>query len=103
MLILMLPLYYKDQFDTDVYWICDYDEQKRITSVFIGHGDKYIRYLETEQQVNEQEQLLKDKGWVKCINPQIEITFDQPKTTKNRLHDRIKQMEQSRRSASHSK
>lgn len=89
-------LCYKDQFDTDVYWFCDRDEQNRITSIFVGHGERYMTYMDTEQQVLEQEAMLKEKGWVKCDKPKIEITHDKTKTAKDRLHDKIQQKEMSR-------
>jgi len=69
------PVAYKDQYDKDVYWICDLDEEKRITSVFIGHGEKYNAYM-TLSDVKIQIEKLKTQGWIKVNRPKVELTFD---------------------------
>jgi hypothetical protein len=70
------PVAYKDQYEKDVMWICDYDEEERITSVFVGNGEKYNAYMPNLMEVKNQEKLLKDAGWVKINRPKIEVTFD---------------------------
>lgn len=69
-----LPIMYKNPFDKDVYWICDKDFDEKITSVFLGHGERYIGYMNTLEDVFYQENLLKNEGWVKCKKPEIEVT-----------------------------
>ena len=73
----VLPLMYKDPHDKDVYWICDRDEEKRITSVFLGHGERYSTYFESEKDALHQEGLLRGVGWVKCKKPEITFTMDE--------------------------
>lgn len=74
-----LPLTYKNAHEKDVFWVCDLDEEEKITSVFIGHGDKYCAYLPNIEEIKKQEQLLIDDGWVKVKQPEINFTFDAPK------------------------
>lgn len=70
-----LPISYKDPYQKDVMWICDYDEEKKITSVFIGHGEKYVAYIPTLNEVARQKYLLKDQGWVEVKRPNVNFTF----------------------------
>ena len=69
----ILPLMYKNPNDTDGYWLCDYDDDKKITSVFIGHEEKYIAYMPSPNDALKQEEMLVNDGWVKCKKP--EVTF----------------------------
>ena len=69
----ILPLMYKDPSIKDGYWICDYDEENRITSVFLGEGEKYTAYMPNIEEVKIQEKLLIGVGWVKCKKPEINI------------------------------
>ena len=75
----VLPLFYKDQFDSDVYWICDKDDKGKIVSIFLGHGDRYTAYMDTEADVKHQESMLREKGWVKCRKPDIKVNIDETK------------------------
>ena len=74
-----LPVCYKDITDKDVYWICGLDQEKKITSVFVGHGERYSAYLPNTDEIKKQEELLKEQGWVKIKRPEINITFDNSK------------------------
>jgi hypothetical protein len=88
----ILPLMYQDQFDPEVRWICDYDEEKNITSVFIGHGDRYVYYLPDLDAVLDQEKMLVDKCWVRCAKPKINIVQNAPSSApKNRKEKRDKE------------
>ncbi len=72
----ILPLAYKDPKE-DHYWICDYDGEDKITSMFFGEDERFIAYMPTEQDAIEQETLLKNAGWVKCKKPEINVKFDE--------------------------
>ena len=91
-----LPAMYKNPNDNDVYWICDYDQDQKITSVFVGHGEKYCSYLPNFEEVYKQEMLLKNEGWVKCKKPEITVTFDEktlPRKYKRELERQKKKEE----------
>jgi hypothetical protein len=87
------PLVYKDQFNKDVYWFCDYDQDKKITSIFIGRNEdgdseKYIAYMDTMEQVKVQEELLKNVGWVRCKMPEITAEEHQLNRKERRLQEK---------------
>lgn len=88
----ILPLAYKDPFVKDNRcWICDYDENNKIVSLFIGkdEGDdvpqRFTAYLPNLDEVKKQEELLKNEGWVKCKKPEITITEEQEKEIKKHI------------------
>ena len=72
----VLPLLYKDPLEKDVFWICDYDEDKKITSVFFGHDERYSAYMDSEADAQRQEEMLKESGWVKCKKPEVTMSFE---------------------------
>lgn len=86
----VLPLTYKKMDDKDVFWICDLDQDEKITSVFIGHGDKFVAYLPNVDKIKEQEKLLIDDGWVKVKKPEINFTFDAPKKSVRKEKRKLK-------------
>lgn len=71
-----LPLIYVDQFDKNVFWLCDRDEEGRITSVFCGYGEKECFYIDSLEGVKEQRDKLIENGWVKGKKPTITFNFD---------------------------
>ena len=75
----LLPLAYMDSLDKGVYWLCDYDENHKITSVFMGHGERYSAYLNNINDILDQEKKLVEVGWIKCKKPEINIKFDEKK------------------------
>jgi len=75
----ILPLMYSNPRDKGVFWICDYDQDDKITSVFMGHKDRYIAYMPSLEDAENQEELLKNDGWVKCKKPEINVKIDDKK------------------------
>lgn len=83
-----LPLWYRDPVEKDTFWLCDYDQNKNITSIFLGHGEKLCQYLRDLDHVKEQEERVREIGWVKCKLPDINVTFDAPQSQPSRKERR---------------
>lgn len=91
-----LPITYTDPHDENVYWVCDYDADGKIVSVFIGHGDKYTAYMPSMEDVYKQEDMLIEHGWLKCKQPTINVDFDKkslPRKYKRQLERKEKKQE----------
>lgn len=77
----IFPLTYTDPFSSEkIYWICDVDADGKITSVFLNTNrkERHCAYYSMDN-VLDQEAKLKAVGWVKCKQPEINITFDEHK------------------------
>lgn len=72
------PLTYTDPFATEkIYWICDRDADGKLTSVFFNASkrERQSSFYEMENVI-EQEKMLKEVGWVKCKQPEINIKVE---------------------------
>lgn len=61
-----------------LHWICDYDEDRRITSVFVWTAnrdkpERKVAFLENEQQAQEWKDILLQHGWKYSRPMDIEI------------------------------
>jgi len=72
----ILPICYVNPKDPTTCWICDYDEQHKITSIYFQKGRRLCGYFDDLENVKCQEQLLKDYGWIKGNRPTINIKFE---------------------------
>jgi len=79
-----LPLMYMAPFDNEVFWICDYDENKKILSMFFKHreDDRHYAFFDSEEQALEQKELLVNTGWIKCKRPEVNIFQEKSQTVK---------------------
>lgn len=89
----IFPIMYMSNLDNMIYWICDYDEDKKLTSMFFKRDDpeRFIAYC-TEEEAIKQRDLLIDQGWIKCKKPEMVITFDEsnkPNRAQRRAKDKM--------------
>ena len=72
--------YHNPHIDSKLIWICNRDEEGRITSVFIyNDGDiteKQIKYLKDEKEAIYMRQVLIDNNWGKIVLPEMTFTIE---------------------------
>lgn len=78
-----LPFTYFDPQNSHIYWICNHDQDGKITSVYVSTKEKkgnerYMGYLDTIEQAVQQRNELILRGWVEFKLPEISVT--QPKS-----------------------
>jgi hypothetical protein len=92
-----LPFFYIDGKNTHIFWMCNRDQEGRITSVYKntdpslprGTPSKFIGYINTmEEAINIRNQLILD-GWVEGQMPEITADMENwkaiPKKKKKRI------------------
>ncbi len=67
--------FYSPESDGKVMWICNYDSQGKLTSVFSHGNDKRSKYLESAEEAKEIKDELIKAGWKKLIPPKITFTY----------------------------
>lgn len=94
-----LPFAYFNPRNTLVYWMCSYDEENNLVSIFYGRNKRTdpletrIAVLNDMKDAITQRDLLINDGWK--ILPPPKVTFSlpgdvKPKTTKERLRKKLK-------------
>jgi len=82
--------YYDIETDGQVYWVCGYDNNNRITSVFKykdgDDQDQRVTYLDSIQEAIDIREQLKSSGW-RAIEPK-KMTFTYPGESTPRPMDR---------------
>lgn len=81
----ILPLIYTHPIEETIMWVCDKDQNGKVTSVFVGRGERYCAYLPDEEEAKKQENLLINDGWIKRRKPEITISFAKKKKKGNNL------------------
>ncbi len=67
--------YFCPESDGKVLWICNYDTQGKITSVFSHNNDRRCQYLDTPEDAKKIRDALVDAGWQKLIPPKVTFTY----------------------------
>jgi len=67
--------YYNPDLEGRLKWVCGFDEEDRITSVFSFGLDRRITYLNTEEDAKFMKQELIKNGWKEIDPPKINISY----------------------------
>ena len=75
-----LPFAYINPENENIYWMCNHDQDGKITSVFMNTGikDKRVMYLPDIEAAIEQRNLLIGTGWAEMKLPEITVTQTDP-------------------------
>uniref|UniRef100_A0A6C0M2L0 Uncharacterized protein n=1 Tax=viral metagenome TaxID=1070528 RepID=A0A6C0M2L0_9ZZZZ len=91
-----LPFAYFNPNNMLVYWMCNYDEENRLVSVFYGRNkksdpeDRRVAVCGSLQDAIEQRDALIIAGWRKLAPPKVKfVTDEKPKTTRERLKKKL--------------
>jgi len=74
-----LPFTYADPKQPHIYWICNYDQDEKITSVYVNQkepkeNNRYAGYLDTMEQAKWQRNELIKMGWKEFKLPQLTVS-----------------------------
>lgn len=74
-----LPFTYADPNQPHIYWICNYDQNEKITSVYVNQkkskgNNRYAAYLDTMEQAKWQRNELIKMGWKEFKLPQLTVS-----------------------------
>lgn len=64
--------------DEKAMWICDYDEEGRLTSVITCQGEKMVVYIDSAEKFLEARTEIEKEGWIRCKLPKVNVTFREP-------------------------
>lgn len=85
-----LPLCYRcvKYKDGILLWMCGFDSEGKITSIFSCGNERHIYYLKDTTEVESIEIELINEGWVKLKRPEVTFTFD---SVKNKTEEKNKE------------
>jgi len=71
--------YMHPQLEDKLVWVCNYDQDQKLTSVFVhknpdGSADKKIDYCENMEKAKYIRQQLIDDNWIKFEPPKVTVT-----------------------------
>ena len=72
--------YFDPSTEGKLYWICNYDAERKITSVVCydygnGQQDKEIKYVENMEEAKTMKDSVIQAGWVKLVPPKVTFTY----------------------------
>ena len=80
--------YYNPALEGRLFWICGYDADEKITSVFTfdkgGEKERNTSYLDSLDKAKYVRDELIDAGWQELVPPEIKFTYPDEKTGEDR-------------------
>lgn len=71
--------FYNPETEGKVTWLCDYDQERRITSIFAfeagEESDRKVSYLENIEQARSTRDVLVKNGWQKLKAPKVTFSY----------------------------
>ena len=71
--------YFDPEREGKLFWICNYDAEQKITSVFVydygTHQDRNVQYINTLEEAKNVRNTLVESGWKKLVSPKITFTY----------------------------
>ena len=96
--------YFDPEREGKLFWICNYDAERKITSVLVydygTHQDRHVQYMDSLEDAKEMRDTLVESGWKKLVSPKITFTYPGAKEgkplnrkQKRHLRRKIKQLD----------
>lgn len=61
-----------------IYWICDYDEDGKLTSVVTAQGERFVTYIPSAEKFYEIRNDFQNEGWIRNKLPKVNVTIREP-------------------------